>query len=198
MRPVGGNNPNTRLCVRNNARQTVYVLALPSPPLPLLLTPTVSGPLLNLARLDGRLQHKRELTPFRRLISAFFCPLFERFLCSRAAFKSATRSDCRGFPSSVISSSAILLPPLVQTPISVATAAARRHRSGVSGKTRHFRLVTQQWQLSNTRQTNQTRAFWPLCSVLRTQCKTTFYRRNNAKKYFRIICLIPKMYLCIL
>lgn len=78
----------------------------------------------------------QKLTPFSRLMSVFFCPLFGRFLCSRAAFKSATRSECRGFPSSVISSSAILLPPLVNYPTNVATAAARRHRSAVSGNAR--------------------------------------------------------------
>ncbi len=52
--------------------------------------------------------------PFSRLMSAFFCPLLASPLCSRAAFKSATRSEWSGLPSNVTSSiSAILLHELL-------------------------------------------------------------------------------------
>lgn len=111
---------------------TVYVFPLPNT----VTASNVHTPSRLLLNLLSQTRHKRanqaqKLTPFSRLMSVFFCPLFGRFLCSRAAFKSATLSDCRGFPSSVISSSAILLPLT-----NVATAAARRHHSGVFGNAR--------------------------------------------------------------
>lgn len=60
-------------------------------------------------RTVATLHLSTKLTPFSRLISAFFCPLLARPLCSRAAFKSATRSEWSGFPSNVTSSSSAIL-----------------------------------------------------------------------------------------
>lgn len=80
------------------------------------------------------LRPSTKLTPFSRLISAFFCPLLARPLCSRAAFKSATRSEWSGFPSNVTSSSsAILLRSSARTS-GVVHERAARHRSWISGR----------------------------------------------------------------
>lgn len=58
------------------------------------------------------LKKEIKLTPFNRLIRAFFCPLLDNPLSSNAALRSATRSEWSGLPSSVTSSRSAILHPL--------------------------------------------------------------------------------------
>lgn len=83
-----------------------------------------------------------KLTPFSLLISAFFCPLLASPLCSKAVFKSATRSEWSGLPSNVTSSlSAILLHPSARTSGAVHEHTAR-HRSLISGRESRANIKT--------------------------------------------------------
>lgn len=81
-------------------RKTIETLHMHSTNIPALDAAILGLPVAS--RLQLNLTAKRtvlkarpltKLTPFSLLISAFFCPLLASPLCSRAAFKSATRSE---------------------------------------------------------------------------------------------------------
>ncbi|MEQ2166616.1 hypothetical protein GOODEAATRI_030170, partial [Goodea atripinnis] len=75
------------------------------------------------------------LTPLSLLMRAFFCPLFDSPLSSRAALRSATRRDWSGLPSSVTSSRSAIFRSSTQFPASAPSAAflILRHRRSLSG-----------------------------------------------------------------